>query len=111
MTMLLGCEVERSSEPKFHPPIFSYGDQITVGETGEDAGVIIGIHEIVNGVWVRWKYSIMFENNRIIVYFEDEIRLFRRMDWHAPQIDKILLSNEPPVISGNAEIENEEAFP
>lgn len=99
-------------EPTTHPPKFSYGDLIVVGASGDIAGVIIELYPITDysNHIIDWKYTVMFENNQRLDYQQDEIKLFRKIDWDDPKIDKILLA-EPPVETQNAEIENQDAIP
>lgn len=108
----LDVEPEEVVEPVTHPPKFSYGDMIVVGKDGRIAGIIIELNPITDsmGYITDWQYNVMFENNQRLQYKQNEIQLFRKMDWAAPELDQILL-NEPPIDPNNAEIENEDAIP
>ena len=97
-------------EPLTHPPQYSFGDLVTVGKEGDVVGYIVEISYDGHNNITNWQYEVMFENNRRLSYKQNEIRLYRKMDWNVAKIDKILL-NEPPVEPDNAEIENEDAIP
>ena len=118
--LLTGCEVSMNQtnsdgeikEPVIHPPKLSYGDVVIVGNKGQTAGIIVGIKKLEGTGWTAedWEYIIMFQNDMRISYRENELQLYRKMDWAGPQFDGIL-ADEYPVNSDDAEITNEEAIP
>lgn len=108
---LLGCESPRNvKRPLVSPPAFPHGDQVTVVDGAGDAvGIVIDIKEArekPNEPQVSWFYTVMFEGNRQMGFAQENLSLYRRMDW-----DEIDLSEESILDKGAAEIESDDAIP